>query len=154
VLATEGGSGSGGDGVGGDEPVTVSRLAGFYELPAPYMNEDLQALARSGIVASISGPRGRLRLGRPPTQITVLDIVDAIEGPEPAFTCREIRQRGALGEDPGNHAGRCAIATTFDGAERAWRDQLASRTVADLLASMRRTAPRIAQETPVTLRAR
>ena len=100
------------------------------------------------------GSRSSTPLRRLPEQITVLDIVDAIEGPEPAFRWREVRQRGPVGDDPGNHAGRSAIASTFDTAGLAWRDQLASQTIADLLVAMHREAPRVALQTRVTQRGR
>src|SRR4051812_21587601 len=63
------------------EAMTAARLAAFYELPTAYLNKQLQALARAGIVTSTPGPRGGFRLARPPERITLLDVVTAIEGP-------------------------------------------------------------------------
>ncbi|WP_181791731.1 RrF2 family transcriptional regulator, partial [Streptomyces phytophilus] len=72
---------------GPDRPVTAARLAAYHELPAPYLNKQLQALVRAGIVASTSGPRGGFRLVRPLARITLMDVVAAIEGPGEAFRC-------------------------------------------------------------------
>lgn len=40
------------------EAVTAARMAAFYALPAAYLNKQLQALARAGILTSTPGPRG------------------------------------------------------------------------------------------------
>ena len=49
---------------------------------------------RAGIVQSTTGRQGGYRLGRPAEDITLLDIVQAIEGHETFFRCTEIRRRG------------------------------------------------------------
>lgn len=40
------------------EAVTAKRLAAFYNLPTAYLNKQLQALSRAGILTSTSGPKG------------------------------------------------------------------------------------------------
>lgn len=129
--------------VGTDQAVTATRLAAFYELSPAYLNKMLQALARAGIVSSTSGPKGGFRLARAPEQISLLDIVLAIEGPEPAFRCSEIRQRGPFGDDPENHHQPCTIATALAEAERDWRNRLQSQTIADLDAVVEHKAPAV-----------
>jgi Rrf2 family protein len=129
--------------VGPDDAVTAGRLAAFYDLPPAYMNKHLQALARGGIVRSTPGPRGGFRLARDPDRISLLDIVLAIEGDDPAFRCREIRQRGPFGDDPANHAQPCAIAAVLADAEEAWRTSLRSRTIGDLQSIVDEKAPTV-----------
>ena len=133
--------------VGPDRPVPAARLAAFYELPPAYLNKQLQALARAGIVMSTSGPKGGFRLARDPARISLLDIVQAIEGPDGAFRCREIRQRGPFGDDPDNHHQPCAIAAALADAEQAWRDRLRARTLADLGATVDERAPAVPHRT-------
>src|SRR3981189_3266239 len=48
----------------------------------------------AGIPVAGTGPRGGYRLARPPADISVLDVLEAIDGDEPAFQCLEIRRRG------------------------------------------------------------
>ena len=43
---------------GGEQAVPAARLAAFYDLPTAYLNKQMQALAREGIVSSVPGPRG------------------------------------------------------------------------------------------------
>ena len=76
------------------EPVSTAQRAASYDLPPAYLNKQLQALARAGLLESLPGARGGFRLARVPEKITLMDIVAAIEGPDEAFRCTEIRQRG------------------------------------------------------------
>src|SRR5690606_15711368 len=81
-------------------PVPIARLAAWFDLPVEYLKKRLQALVRAGILTSAPGVRGGFGLARPPEQITLLDVVTAIEGGTDPFRCTEIRQRG--------HSGRTA----------------------------------------------
>nr|BFE48023.1 hypothetical protein GCM10017745_14500 [Saccharothrix mutabilis subsp. capreolus] len=78
----------------GERAIPATRLAAYYELPAAYLNKQLQALARAGLLTSTPGPRGGFRLARAPERITLMDVVSAVEGPDQAFRCTEIRHRG------------------------------------------------------------
>lgn len=126
---------------GSEEAVTVSRLAAFYDLPVAYLNKQIQALVRAGIASSVPGPRGGFRLARPPERISLLDVVTAIEGPEPAFRCTEIRQRGPFGAAPESVTGRCLVDQAMRRAELAWRRELAGQTIASLTEAVERDAP-------------
>src|ERR1700704_2312596 len=77
-----------------DAALPAARLAEYHGIPAAYLAKHLQSLSRAGIVESVPGPGGGYRLARPAEKISVLDIVQAIEGSAPAFRCTEIRRRG------------------------------------------------------------
>lgn len=113
------------------------RLAEFHGVPAPYLTKHLQALARAGLVVSVPGPRGGFRLARPAGEISLLDVVDAVEGREGAFRCTEIRQRGPVTGPAGAYLRPCGIASAFAGAELAWRAALAATSVATLVEGWR-----------------
>lgn len=129
-----------------------ARLAELRELPAPYLNKQLQALVRSGILTSTSGPRGGFTLARSPEQITFLDVVEAVEGSQGAFTCAEIRQRGPLAAKPEDCQAPCRIAAVMYRAENAWRRELARVTLEDLAADLDRSLPDAAQAVRTWLR--
>jgi Rrf2 family protein len=117
-----------------DEPVSTAKLAGIFELPPAYLNKRLQSLVRAGILSSTPGARGGFRLARSPDKITLMEIVAAVEGPEYAFRCTEIRQRGAGADRPAHEFARqCVITTAMRRAELAWRRELAGQTLADML---------------------
>lgn len=116
----------------GDTAVPAKRLAAFYGLPPAYLNKQMQALVRAGILTSTSGPRGGFRLARRPGHITLMDVVTAIEGPEEAFRCASILSDSPVGDSGHNYAGSCFVSTAMSKAELAWRRELAATTVADL----------------------
>jgi Rrf2 family protein len=114
------------------EAVTAAKLAGFYQLPTAYLNRQLQALVRAGIVTSTSGPRGGFRLARDPRHITLLDVVTAIEGGREAFRCQEILRKGPGGRDDVDYRKHCLVSQAMWRAELAWRRELAAQTLADI----------------------
>ncbi|MFI7352961.1 RrF2 family transcriptional regulator [Streptomyces avidinii] len=134
---------------GPDRAVSAARLAAWHELPAAYLNKQLQALARAGIVTSTPGPRGGFRLARPLDAISLMDVVAAVEGPEEAFRCAEIRQQGPGAGAPAAPTADCAIAHAMTRAELAWRRALAAQNLDDI----RQQAERQAPEAPERLRA-
>lgn len=116
-----------------DRPVSAARLAAGHDLPPAYLNKQLQALVREGILLSEPGARGGFRLARQPDRITLMDVVAAIEGREEAFRCVEIRRDGLGGdcpEDAFDH--QCAVSTAMGRADIAWRRALSDQTIADV----------------------
>lgn len=70
-----------------------------------------------------------------------MDVVAAIEGPDQAFRCTEIRQQGPGAGMPDNYGGPCTVSRAMRKAEVAWRRELAGQTLADIKATAERTAP-------------
>jgi Rrf2 family protein len=66
---------------------SAREIAESYDIPVELMAKILQRLARSGLVISLQGTRGGYRLARPSVQITVADIIEAIEGPLRVTAC-------------------------------------------------------------------
>lgn len=123
------------------EAVNSARLAEYYKLPGAYLNKQLQALVRAGILGSVSGPRGGFHLVRRPEHITVLDVVLALEGPEPAFRCEGILGNVPEADPAQNYVRTCLISQTMRQAELAWRQALARQTIAGIADSMERRSP-------------
>jgi len=121
-----------------DHGVTASaaQLAEHYGVPAAYLAKQLQALVRAGVLSGTTGPRGGFRLARPADQITLLQIVEAVDGGAPFYTCNEIRQSGRGASPPEQCREACGLAVLMAAAEAAWRDSLRSVTVADVVASL------------------
>ena len=123
------------------EAVNSARLAALYRLPAAYLNKQLQALVRAGILTSVSGPRGGFHLARRPENITVLDVVLALEGQEPAFRCEGILGSVPEADRQENFVRTCLISQTMRQAELVWRQALARQTIAGIADSMERRFP-------------
>jgi Rrf2 family protein len=114
----------------------AARLAEYHGVPAAYLAKHLQALAQAGVLAAVPGRRGGYRLARPAGEITVLDVVLAVEGREPAFRCMEIRRRGPAAGPPDHYRAACTITHAMHRAESAWRNELAATTLADIVAGL------------------
>ncbi|MGV9323691.1 RrF2 family transcriptional regulator [Streptosporangium sandarakinum] len=137
-----------------DRPVPAAALADYFKLPSAYLNKQLQALARAGIVSSTSGPRGGFQLARNPQDITVLDVVVAIEGSEEAFRCTEILRDAPDGEAEIDYRSTCVISQVMRKAELAWRKELAGQTLADVKATVESRFPAVPGQTRHGLRNR
>jgi Rrf2 family protein len=122
-------------------PVPVNRLAELHGVSRTYLAKHMQALSRAGLIHAVEGRDGGYLLSRPGTDVTVLDVVRAIDGPEPAFRCTEIRQQGPLPTTGQACLVPCGIAKVMAEAEKAWRDSLRGVTLADLSASVDATTP-------------
>jgi Rrf2 family protein len=111
-------------------------LAELHGVPKEYLAKALQALSLAGLVEGSLGPAGGYRLKREPSQITFLDVVEAVEGKASTFVCTEIR-----GNNPCFDAGYCptkpcGIARVMWQADKAWRDSLRSVRLSDTLTTL------------------
>jgi Rrf2 family protein len=119
-------------GLSEDGVLSAASLAEFHGVSTSYLLKHLQALAGAGLLESVPGPKGGYRLAKPVDRITLLDIVVAVEGPEPAFRCAEIRQRGPLPVASYFFKSPCTVNAAMLKAERAYRAELKKVTVGDL----------------------
>jgi Rrf2 family protein len=62
-------------------PVKGERLASGQEIPLRFMENILGELRQSGIVASKRGAEGGYMLARPPAEVTLADVIRAVDGP-------------------------------------------------------------------------
>ncbi|THA34537.1 Rrf2 family transcriptional regulator [Streptomyces sp. A1277] len=118
------------------EPVPAARLALLHDVSPSYLAKQMQALSRAGLVHSVQGRTGGYVLTGDAAEITVLDVVQAVDGADPAFACTEIRQRGPFGTPPGKCTEPCPIARTMAAADAAWRASLRAVSIADLVGSV------------------
>ena len=129
-----------------DAALAAAKLAEYHGVPAAYLAKHLQALAGAGVLQTVKGARGGYRLARPAAEITVLDVVEAIDGDESAFRCSEIRRRGPVAMPAREYVKPCGIHQAFTRADEVWRAELAQTTIADLLIGLLHDAPRTALE--------
>ncbi len=116
--------------------LSAAALAEFHGVSTSYLLKHLQALSGAGILETVPGPRGGYRLAKKPEDISLLDIVLAVEGPAPAFRCSEIRQRGPNPLPQRYFTKPCQISAAMMRAERAYRAELAATSIADILAEL------------------
>lgn len=120
-----------------DQVLSAAALAEFHGVSPSYLLKHLQALSRSGILGTVPGPKGGYHLAQTPEDISLLDVVLAVEGPEPAFRCKEIRRNGPNPVPEGFFKAPCQINAAMLRAERSYRAELRKVTIAHLLAEVR-----------------
>mgnify|MGYP001256731179 FL=1 len=117
----------------GEATLPGSALAELHGLSPSYLLKHLQALTAAKILESIPGPNGGYRLAKAPERISLLDIVLAVEGHQPAFRCGEIRQRGPGALEAEAYVKPCGIKVAMLKAERAWRAVLAETKLSQIV---------------------
>jgi Rrf2 family protein len=127
-------------GIDGTATMPASALAAQFGLSASYLLKHLNALAAAGILESVPGPAGGYRLARAANRISLLDIVLAVEGPQPAFRCGEIRRNGPVKLPASAYVKPCGINAAMLRAEKAYRAALAEEKLSDIVADFTATA--------------
>ena len=100
-------------------------IAEAMDIPAKFLHQVLQELQRGQLVISRPGRSGGYSLARDPADVSVLDIVEALEGPIRAAEC-------ALRGGPCHWENVCALHWVWSSAQQALADQLGSATLAKL----------------------
>jgi Rrf2 family cysteine metabolism transcriptional repressor len=66
---------------GGSEPVPIGELARRRDVPVQFLEQLFAVLRRAGVINSQRGVKGGYRFARPPSEVTVLEIVELLDGP-------------------------------------------------------------------------
>ena len=111
---------------GGDGVLSAQALAERARLEAPTVSKLLKQLAQAGLVVSTRGINGGYRLARLAQEITIADIVTAMEGPIGMTECSA--HAGACGHEP-----HCGVRVNWQRINQAIADALASVTLADMV---------------------
>lgn len=65
-----------------DRKIILSQsIAKEYDIPLEYLLKILQQMVKANVLRSKRGPRGGFSLGKPATKISMLDVIEAVEGP-------------------------------------------------------------------------
>lgn len=94
----------------GSGPVPIGELARRRDMPVQFLEQLFAVMRRAGVVSSQRGVKGGYRFARDPAEVTVLEIVELLDGP--------------LGRDSEG---------VFGDASKAARDVLAATTIADVI---------------------
>lgn len=123
---------------------SVRDLSELQGVPFDYVAKLFTKLHKARLIIATEGAKGGIRLAKPPHEITVLDVVDAVDGRKKLFDCKEIRNRCAVFEDTPPSwasAGLCAIHSLMIEADNSMRAVLAAQTLAGLAGQFGRKAP-------------
>ena len=112
----------------GDGPTAVRDIAERTGLPQPYLEQILLALKGAGLVRSKRGVGGGYVLARSPGEITLSQIVSAVDGPIAAGDFGLPHENGAC-----DHEGQCVLLDVWADVGEHMREHLASFTLADMV---------------------
>jgi Rrf2 family iron-sulfur cluster assembly transcriptional regulator len=113
-------------------PTSVRDIAERTGLPQPYLEQILLALKGAGLVRSKRGVGGGYVLARPPAEITLGQIVAAVDGPIVAGDFGEPHQNGAC-----DHEGQCVLLGVWADVGRTMRAHLDSYTLEQMVDAAR-----------------
>jgi len=107
-------------------PVKGERLATSQAIPPKFLENILTELRHGGLVASQRGAEGGYQLARPASEITVADVIRAVEGPIATV-------RGARPEDASYTGAARALGEIWIELRTAMRGVLEQTTLAELV---------------------
>jgi len=106
-------------------PVRLGDIADSRDMPLQFLEQVFAALRRGGVVRSRRGAAGGYALARPAAEITVLDVVAALDGvPSPAECTQGLCER----------VDGCGASSVWIEAQQALEKVLGGTTIGDLLA--------------------
>lgn len=109
-------------------------IADAMDIPQTYLARILAQLVRAGLVQATAGQDGGYVLARPPEELSILDVIRAVEETE----VRECVLRGG----PCRLDGTCAVHDAWTGAREALNERLDATSFAELVASWPTSARR------------
>lgn len=111
----------------GGKPVLVKEIAEAAAIPPAYLAKIVQALARKGLVSTQRGVGGGVTLVKPPSEITLFDICEALDDPA-------VEQRCMLGVSACSDERACPCHHFWTTHRAAQHDFLLKTTIADIAA--------------------
>jgi len=110
----------------GDETTSSSAIARATGIPARFVGQVMGDLVRAGLVEASIGRRGGYRLARPAPEISLLEIVEAVEGDTRRRTC--ILSGGTC-----TPANACSVHPFFEAAQEALISRLADAPLSEAM---------------------
>ena len=112
-----------------DEPGmthNAREVAGDLHLPAPMVSKVMKSLARADVLASHRGPGGGFSLVRQPDELSVAEMISALEGPVALTECQ-------IGPSVCQHEGNCSVQEPWSVINRSVQNTLATITLSDIV---------------------
>ena len=118
----------------GADPVSLGAVAEAETLPLSYLEHLVAKLRQAALVTSVRGAHGGYRLARPAAEITMLDVVEALEGPIAPMECFHVDREGRVLCSHETDADRaCATKLLWTRVQGGVTRALAGTTLADLV---------------------
>lgn len=118
--------------------VSAREIAAKYRVPLALLMNLLKLCAAHGLVESVRGARGGYRLGKPPGQITLVELVEAIEGPLRLSQCHGLAepqgniQPADKDSSPCQVGSCCPVRVAINSVHMRLQGFLSEMTIADV----------------------
>ena len=109
----------------GGGPAETARVARDVDVPPIYLRKILQGLSHAGLVRTLAGTGGGVALARSPKDISLKDIVEALEGPITLSECIDHPETCVRSDT-------CSVRPNLAVIQESIKADLASRTIAQL----------------------
>jgi Rrf2 family cysteine metabolism transcriptional repressor len=118
----------------GEDPVALAEIAEHDGMPLAYLEHLVARLRKAGLVDSRRGSRGGYRLARSPTEITMAEVVEALEGAIAPIECISEGADGQVVCSREKHPGRaCPTKLLWTRVRSSIVQTLQQTTLADLV---------------------
>ena len=114
------------------ERASTQEIAERQSIPAPFLAKIVSQLSTSGLLETYRGARGGVVLARPPSEINLLDVIEALDGPIRLNRC-------VIEPDNCPHEGKCPVHDIWIEAQRDLTRVLTSVTFDSLAEQGRET---------------
>ena len=104
----------------------IDEVSRTERIPKSFLAKIFQSLVKAGLVRSIRGAGGGFALVKDPAQVSILEIIEAIEGKIVFPRCKQLKPDC-------DHAGGCALCGLFEQAQDGVKDVLSRTTLVDLI---------------------
>jgi Rrf2 family transcriptional regulator, cysteine metabolism repressor len=119
----------------GDGPVPARAIATAQGIPLRFLEHQLAALHKAGIVDSQRGANGGAALAREPSEIRIAEVIDALEGPLAPMYCLEPHDERCV------QTHQCGVQELWMRVEDAVRTVFEQTTIADIATRHRELQP-------------
>ena len=116
----------------GEEPIALNAIAASELLPLSYIEHLVAKLRAVELVSSTRGAHGGYRLARPAEEITMLEVVEALEGPITPMECFEVEREGHVLCSHETDDRACATKLLWTRVQSGVSKALAGTTLAEL----------------------
>jgi Rrf2 family iron-sulfur cluster assembly transcriptional regulator len=123
---------------GASVPVSLKDIAARQDISMDYLEQLLRKLRKASLVRSVRGPRGGFMLARTPREITLWEIVAALEQDVTPVRCVDEEILGGRPRKKCERLSGCATHVVWLGLARQTKGYLESKTLQDVLELARR----------------
>jgi Rrf2 family protein len=109
-----------------NQRASTSQIANIQQIPPSFLAKIISQLSIAGLIHTSRGARGGVSLARPTEEISLLDVVEAIDGPILLNECTHSKDGCPFGED-------CPIQPIWCNAQDELVNKLKSTKFADLI---------------------